>query len=212
MGVAYIDELRWLDDEIAKVKKDAAQLDEQQRKWGLLLEEQRKRNEALRDKFVKAEKDLAKAREDARKHTENLKKAQEDAARKEEEKSGELEALHRESIQLSRQKEETKQRVAPILVQIDALNTELEQLQKDIEMRRNALAKSELLPKEVECFQTRLTKAMALKPGLLQKTRFAEELLAELGDTVNPDKTRLLVEYRELAERLRSMEYEQQGV
>ena len=212
MGIAYVDELKWLDDEIAKVKEHAAQLDVQQRNWRLLLEEQHKRNEALRENLVKAERDLAKAREDARRETENLKKVQEDAARKEAEKSGELEELCRESMRLSQQQEETKRQIAPILVMINALNSEIARLQKDIETRRNALAKSELLPKEVESFQMRLTKAMTLKPGLLQKTRFAEELLAELGDTANSDRSRLLAEYRKLAEKLRSMEYEQQGV
>ena len=138
-------------------------------------------------------------------------KAEEDAAREVATKEEELVKCQREKGQLKQQLEEAKLQIAPILKEIADLNSEIEQLRQDNEMRRKSLNDSEVLPKEVESLRGRLERAMRLKPGLLQKIRFVEELFTELGESGSSDRSRLLAKYKKLAKELEAIEYEQLG-
>ena len=61
----------------------------------------------------------------------------------------------------------------------------------------------------MKSLQERLERAMRLKPGLLQKIRFVEELFTELGESGSSDRARLFAEYKMLAKELETMKYEQ---
>ena len=211
MDVRYGEELRWLMAEIARMKGRMTQLNDQQRNWGIALAEQRQRNVELKENLARAEKELAKAKEEAQREAAKQQMEQENAEHEVAEKKAELEKCRLESKQLSRQLEETKRQVAPVLDEIGALNLAIGQLQRDVETKRNALEKSEMLPNEVKSYQARLARAMALKPGLLQKASFAKDLVTELGEPGNSERSRLLAQYKRLAESLQPMEYKQPG-
>ena len=206
MGIRA-EELNWLNTEIARVREGVNQLNEQQKNWGIAFVEQRQRNETLKEQLARTEKDLAAAKEEAAKQ----RAIQEETIREEEEKSAELERLRRESDSLSQQLVETERRIAPIIDEISALNSTIEQLNQDIATKQKVLDDSESLLNELEGFQARKTQAMVLKPGLLQKKRCAEELLNESGESGNSEKTKLLAKYSSLAEKLQAMEFVLQG-
>ena len=209
MGQPYIEELNWLREEIAKIKGRTAQLDVQQKAWGDALSDLRQRNGTLKESLAKADNDLAKVQAEAQKETTMQTKAQESAVREDVALSSEVEASRREKSQLIQQLEAMKRQIAPILSEITTLNLEISHLQQDNDMKRNSLNDSEVLPKEVERLQARLERAMKLKPGLLQKIRFTEELFTELGENGSTDSGRLFADYKRLAKELESMKYEQ---
>ncbi len=136
-------------------------------------------------------------------------KAQESAVREDAALSSEVEASRHEKSQLIQQLEEMKRQIAPLLSEITDLNVEISHLQQDNDMKRSSLNDSEMLPKEVERLQARLERAMKLKPGLLQKIRFTEELFTELGENGSSNKGMLFADYKRLAKELESMKYEQ---
>ncbi len=201
-------ELRWIEGRLEEIKGQLAQLDEQQKAWGIALTEQRQKNGMLKADLAQAENELAYVREELQQEHARQEHEQKAAAGEEADAKSELEKCSREKSQLNQQMEETRRQVAPILSEIASLNSEISQLQHGIEMKRNSLNDSEVLPKELDNLRVRLARAMKMKPGFLQKIRFAEELLAELGEQGNADKARLLEEYRRLAEELEPMEYE----
>ncbi|MBO4512078.1 MAG: hypothetical protein J5746_04885 [Victivallales bacterium] len=209
MGQTYIEELNWLREELGKIKGQVGNQNEQQKAWGEALAKQRKRNKELKASLADRDKDLANAQAEARNEAGRLKKAEDDAVRDEATKEEELDVLRRDKSQLMHQLDEAKRKIAPILSEITALNLEIAQLQQDNEVKRNSVNDSEALPKEVKNLQGRLERAMRLKPGLLQKIRFVEELFTELGESGSSERARLFAEYKRLAKELETMKYEQ---
>ena len=209
MGQTYIEELNWLREELGKIKGQVGNQNEQQKAWGEALAKQRKRNKELKASLADRDKDLANAQAEARNEAGRLKKAEEDAVRDEATKEEELDVLRRDKSQLMHQLDEAKRKIAPILSEITALNLEIAHLQQDNEVKRNSVNDSEALPKEVKNLQGRLERAMRLKPGLLQKIRFVEELFTELGESGRSERSRLFAEYKRLAKELETMKYEQ---
>ena len=209
MGQTYIEELNWLREELGKIRGQVGNLGEQQKAWGEALAKQRKRNKELKARLADRDKDLANAQAEARNEAGRLKKAEEDAVCDEATKEEELDVLRRDKSQLMHQLDEAKRKIAPILSEITALNLEIAHLQQDNEVKRNSVNDSEALPKEVKNLQGRLERAMRLKPGLLQKIRFVEELFTELGESGRSERSRLFAEYKRLAKELETMKYEQ---
>jgi len=209
MGKPYIEELDWLREEIAKTKERVAQLAEQQKAWGDALSEQRQRNGTLKESLAKADNDLVKTKVQVQQEATMKKKAEEDAMHEEAALSSEVEASRREKGQLIQQLEEMKRQIDPIQREIEALTLEIAHLQQDNEVKRKLMDEREELPKEVKSLRARLEHAMKIKPGLLQKIKFTEELFTELGEKDNSDRGRLFADYKRLAKELESIKYEQ---
>ncbi len=211
METIAIEAVQWLNSEIDRLMKERfASQPNIQNELAPQIVKQEERKKTLEATLATAKDNLAKIIENAKAMQSETDKNVQAARNELAEKQKSYEMLQDTQKALGNQLAEAKRPLYPILREIETLKADIEQLTDEINEKKRRVDQTMEIPNEIKKLRERKEKALALKPGFLQKTAIAEELLHEsvsLKDSIGTSK---LDEYKQLCTELQSMCFDEQ--
>ena len=209
MEVTQIEVIQWLKSEIERQQRRVDGLAESQKELGRQIAEQQEKKKKLEERLAAVKADLEKAVANIKAEQDSMKPELQAVRDENEEKQKIFDAMQKDRNTLDDQLADAKQQSDPILQEIALLKDEIKKLFDEIALKTRLVAESSELPKEIEKLRRRLTRALSLKAGYLQKTAFAEELLNESASLRKSIGTSKLQEYKRLFAELQPMVFEE---
>lgn len=208
-NTSLTDVVDWLKSEIKRQQGLIASMEDGQKELGPQID-------ALKSKQKTLEESLAKAKEELRQAIENAKNAQREAAEtlqavheKLAERQKTYEAVQKDKESLGCQLSEAQRQSEPILQEIETLKNNIKQLNAEIDAKKHLVETNTALPEEINKLRGRCERALGLRPGFLQKTAIAEELLHKNASLKESIGTTKLEEYKRLCTELQSMSFDE---
>ncbi len=209
MEVTPIEVIQWLKSEIERQQARVDGLTESQNELGRQITEQQEKKKTLEERLVAVKADLEKAVANIKAEQARMESELQAVRDENNKKQKAFDVMQKDRMALGNQLADAKRQGDPILQKIALLKDEIKKLFGEIALKKRLVAESSELPKEIEKLRKRLTHALSLKAGYLQKTAFAEELLNESESLRKSIGTSKLQEYKRLFAELQPMVFEE---
>jgi chromosome segregation ATPase len=209
MEVTPIEVIQWLKSEIERQQARVDGLTESQNELGRQITEQQEKKKTLEERLVAVKADLEKAVANIKAEQARMEPELQAVRDENNKKQKAFDVMQKDRMALGNQLADAKRQGDPILQKIALLKDEIKKLFGEIALKKRLVAESSELPKEIEKLRKRLTRALSLKAGYLQKTAFAEELLNESESLRKSIGTSKLQEYKRLFAELQPMVFEE---